>query len=763
MSEIRLRADASQAIGEFKSLNSTVVDTGDTLGALSKNLSDPKEIDALLNKIKELNKAAAEKERQMPGFYGFGQLSDGTGNKGMEMYSGGAGTAQEIARLKMTIENLNRNIEKTNDEISKANENGDAKTTFNWIASLNQMEEAKHRAQNELKRLEASETDKEIEALVKDRKAQMYSQAWNYAIQGANIYNGYRTSIANGDYLGAGANAKDQIGSAAMGLGGSLMSAGGMVATSGIGTIPGAVIAGIGALTMGVGGILKLIAGDEQADNAEARAYESSLPYLHAFNKRYSDGGDIKQHMQQADALREKAVELSKGTGLSTYDFLDTALRQTTYGISQEEALNRTKIAALWANSTGADLATIQDVLGISSRMGRETDTDYLARARNASGLSKAQTQEFLQGLQSVVENGIANGYSKSTEDAAKNFAMFSSLSNHNPLWEGKYAAQKINSISNTIAGATNMDSVDQVLTIDAARKVAETMRNKDFRKLTGFDKTGTYLDAMLIAQNGLTPKLFTEIGKSITALEGDNLVARVEHWKNTSGLNYKGAIELDSMYRNGNMDDTEIEAKIQSMKADKEYQSEETKKMEAINSIDRYVQKIGQSEFWDNYKKLLKIEREQQEKSERIMNPPLHYGSTVTVVKGNEAAAIDQALNDKDLKRLVQKGDLRPGQGGTTYENLINKQGVRFDGRKTIKIGGNDERDTLLKKRFVNWAVTDDRKIDTHEMMSMLRAHDTPEMQKVYNSGNIDEYTAALEKMFKNLLANATFYIRED
>lgn len=110
-----------------------------------------------------------------------------------------------------------------------------------------------------------------------------------------------------------------------------------------------------------------------------------------------------------------------------------------------------------------------------------------------------------------------------------------------------------------------------------------------------------------------------------------------------------------------------------------------------------------------------------------------------------------------------MQKGDLRPGQGGTTYENLINKQGVRFDGRKTIKIGGNDERDTLLKKGFVNWAVTDDGKIDTHEMMSMLRAHDTPEMQKAYNSGDIDTYTAALEKMFKNLLANATFYIRED
>ena len=142
-----------------------------------------------LETVRAQQEAEREAQRKMPGFYGTGAIN-GNNNSSLNQFSGSRETAQEIVRLKATIENLNRNIEKANSEISKSNEKGNARDTFNWTSSLNQMEEAKQRAQNELKRLEASEKDKGIEALVNDRKAQMYSQAWNYAIQGANIYNG---------------------------------------------------------------------------------------------------------------------------------------------------------------------------------------------------------------------------------------------------------------------------------------------------------------------------------------------------------------------------------------------------------------------------------------------------------------------------------------------------------------------------------------------------------------------------------------------
>lgn len=740
---IRMSLDSSDAVSGANAASKAI-------DGVTKSLNDE-----ALASIRAEQAAERAAQRNMPGFNGTGAINGNNNNSSLNQFSGSRETAQEIARLKATIENLNRNIEKANGEIAKSNEKGNSRDTFNWTSSLNQMEEAKQRAQNELKRLEASEKDKGIEALVKDRKAQMYSQAWNYAIQGANIYNGYRTSIASGDYLGAGANAKDQIGSAAMGIGGTLMSAGGMMAVTGVGAIPGLIVGGIGALATGAGGILKLLAGDEQADNAEAKAYENSLPYLNAFNKRYNASGDHKY----TDALRERAVELAKDTGLSTYDFLNTALQQTSFGVSQDEALNRTRMAALWANATGADIGTIQEVLGLSSRMGKETDTSFLAKAREASGLNKAQTTEFLQGLQTVIEDGISKGYTKSTEDAAKNFAMFSSLSGNNPLWEGKYAAQKINTMSNTIAGATNLGDINQVLTIETARRVAGSMNAEDFNALMGFGKTGTYLDAMLMAENGLTPAMFRGLGKTINDLEGDNLTARVERWKSMSGLNYKGAIELDNMYRtNPNMSDEQLKTKIDSMKADPNYQSEETQKMNYINSIDSNVQKIGQSKFWDNFEKLANLEKEQQEKAESI-GKPVHYGNVVSVITGNEVAAVNNAIKNSGLDQLVTRGGLPAGFGGTTYSNLKNARTAKYNQRtgKTEYFGGNDEFDELFKARLGYYAALDDNKISQDEMMKAMKAHDSKEMQAVYNSGDRDAYIAALEAMFKRLFANMT------
>ncbi len=701
--------------------------------------------------VRAQQEAEREAQRKMPGFYGTGAIN-GNNNSSLNQFSGSRDTAQEIVRLKATIENLNRNIEKANSEIAKSNEKGNSRETFNWTASLNQMEEAKQRAQNELKRLEASEKDKGIEVLIKDRKAQMYSQAWNYAIQGANIYNGYRTSIANGDYLGAGANAKDQIGSVAMNLGGTLMSAGGMVAASGIGVIPGAIIAGVGALATGTGGILKLLAGDEEADNAEATAYENSLASLNAFNKRYNASGDH----QYTDDLREKATALAKDTGLSTYNFLDTALQQTSFGVSQDEALNRTKMAAMWANATGTDIGTIQQVLGLSSRMGKETDTSFLARAREAGGLSKAQTNEFLQGLQTVIEDGISKGYNKSTEDAAKNFAMFSGLSGGNPLWEGKYAAQKINTISNTIAGATNLGDINQVLTIEAARKVAGKMKDEDFSKLMGFGKTGTYLDAMLMAENGLTPTMFKEIGKTINDLEGGNLAARVERWKSMSGLNYKGAIELDKMYReNPNMDDTAIQSKINSMKADPNYQSEETRKMNYINSIDSNVQKIGQSKFWDNFGKLERVNNDYQRKALGI----------------GHLAAIDASADRQGLYQNITKDSLEQNRNlyDSSFKGLYEK--AKRENRKVDGSFGTDFLSYLLRtdegnnvyddfiNREVGRVANADGRTEKGEINGILKKLDNhKDFAKAYMGDNMEELKRVIREALTETLNNAVF-----
>lgn len=736
---IRMGLDSSEAVSGANAASKAI-------DGVTKSLNDE-----ALASIRAEQAAERAVQRNIPGFNGTGAINGNNNNSSLNQFSGSRETAQEIARLKSTIENLNRNIEKANGEIAKSNEKGNGRDTLNWTSSLNQMEEAKQRAQNELKRLEASEKDKGIEALVKDRKAQMYSQSWNYAIQGANIYNGYRTSIASGDYLGAGANAKDQIGGATMGIGGTLMSAGGMMAVTGVGAIPGLIVGGIGAAATGAGGIFKLLAGDEQADNAEAKAYENSLPYLNAFNKRYNASGDYKS----TDALRERAVELAKDTGLSTNDFLNTALQQTSFGVSQDEALNRTRMAALWANATGADIGTIQEVLGISSRMGKETDTSFLAKAREASGLDKAQTTEFLQGLQTVIEDGISKGYTKSTEDAAENFAMFSSLSGGNPLWEGKYAAQKINTMSNTIAGATNLGDINQVLTIETARRVAGSMKAEDFNALMGFGKTGTYLDAMLMAENGLTPAMFRGVGKTINDLEGDNLTARVERWKSMSGLNYKGAIELDNMYRtNPNMSDELLKEKIDKMKGDPNYQSEETKKMNAINELNKSVQEIGQSKFWDNIKQLEEMAVEYRGKA---------------LQTGNQAA-IDASADRQGLYQKVTKDALNGNKNryDDVYKGMFEK--AKKEGRRVENFGtdvlsyllrsdeGNNIYDDIIN-REVGRAASSDGNVDPGEINSLLeKINNHKDFAKAYMGNNTEELKRVIQEALTGALNGIVF-----
>ena len=768
---IRMNLDSSGIVSGARQGADSI---GELAGALS-NISEaaskaltPEETQRVLADVQKLNSEVQNLQRNMPGFNGGitgalnNQQINSTGKSEKEL------RADEINRLKLTIDNLNRNIEKANASLAEATESNKSKESFNWSANLNQMEEAKQRAQNELRRLEAADKKDSVGALLNERKAQLWSQGWNYAVQGANIYNGYRTSIANGDYLGAGANAKDQIGGAAMGIGGTLMSAGGMMAVTGVGVIPGLIVGGIGALATGVGGILKLIAGDEQADNAEANAYEKSLPALNAFNKRFVNNGDWKDNAERTDSLRIKMEEAARGTGLSTYDFANAATQFAAYGsVSKDTAIKRTRMAALWANSTGADVNTVADVIGTSNRMGKYVDTGYLSQVRNATAMTKAQTQEFLTSLQSIVESGISNGYAKSTKDVAENFVMFSRLSDDNPLWEGKYAASKINTINSGIASATNLGDVNQVITVETAKNIVDGMKDSDFMNAlnTKYGKTGTYIDYMMMTENGLTPKMFNGIGKAITSLEGDNLAARVERWKSISGLNYKGAYELDRMYQKGGMSESEIASTIDSMRKDNDYKSEETKKMDMINSIDINVQKIGQSKFWDNLDKLEAMQSEYTGLPTTKTKEGDNYGQLTTVTEGQEIEAANAALNDKNIQtgRKGVRGDTPLSVRSTTYKNLIQAEHtVRLKQRgvytgKTYTEGGNDSRDNLFKERFAKYAALDDGKISTGELMKALTEHDKPEMQKLYKEGSDRAYFDALEAMLTRLFGSIT------
>ena len=761
MNTIRLSGDGSQLVGEMRAVKDSVDDTISAFGKLNeaqKN-GDYSTAAQITHQIDTAPQLKPDGLNIQGGAF--------SGNMGGASYGG-----MNASKLDMRLELLTKTIDELTHQLEEATEKGQSREAYTISAALNNVEQEKQLLEHE-KKLSEQKTDESgaMDAIKRYGLARFFTQGLGYAQQIAGIGFNRRTAMATGDYLGADVGVLEGASNITQGIGGSLFGAGMTVGATPVGWG----LMGVGGLLSILGTIGNIISGDKKADIAEGAAYERSLVHTGALNRRYAQGGTWEDNANRTSELLEKAAKYAEGTNMSAYGIVDIATQMSQYGVGTSDlALKQASDVAARVNATGVDAATVQNFLGTALRYGDRSDVlGYASQARQAAGMTKAQDKEFLTALQSVIEEGIAGGYVKSVEDVSKTMTMFARLSNNNPLWQGAQGASRLRQMDSSIAGATGLQSTSDMIVVTAAQSIldnpniSEKEKNKFFEtrdkngKVTGSRRTGTYIDTMLLTEQGTNPQMFTEIAKSVQALEGKgNVAGQVERFKDIFKLNYQGAVDVYNMFQelqNGKMTEADFQKQIASMQKDAAYQSDDTKRQNAITNIETNVALMAKSKFWEgtDYLSGISIER-------GGVSNPLHYGNTVEVIKGNEAAAVDQALNDKDLKRLVQKGGLQPGQGGTTYENLINKQGVRFDGRKTVKIGGNDERDELLMQGFVNWAVKNDGKIDAQELIRMLKAHDSPEMQKVYNSGNIDEYVAAFEAMLQRLFANATIYINK-
>ena len=116
---IRMSLDSSDAVSGANAASKAI-------DGVTKSLNDE-----ALASIRAEQAAERVAQRNMPGFNGTGAINGNNNNSSLNQFSGSRETAQEIARLKATIENLNRNIEKANGEIAKSNEKGNSRDTFN--------------------------------------------------------------------------------------------------------------------------------------------------------------------------------------------------------------------------------------------------------------------------------------------------------------------------------------------------------------------------------------------------------------------------------------------------------------------------------------------------------------------------------------------------------------------------------------------------------------------------------------------------------
>ena len=698
---IRFNVDASQAIGEFKTLD-------DTIGALTKDLAEAQQMGdqsraaQITHQIDTARLLKPDGSNMPGGTFG--------GTAGAASYSG-----MNANKLDMRLELLTKTIDELTHQLEEATEKGQSREAYNISATLNNVEQEKQRLEHE-KKLSEQKTDESgaMDAIKRYGLARFFTQGLGYAQQIAGIGFNRRTAMANGDYLGADVGVLEGASNIAQGIGGSLFGAGMTVGATPVGWG----LMGVGGLLSILGTIGNILSGDKKADIAEGAAYERSLVHTGALNRRYAQGGTWEDNANRTSELLEKGAKYAEGTGMSAYGIVDIATQMSQYGAgSSDLALKQASDVAARVNATGVDAATVQNFLGTAYRYGDRGDVlGYASQARQAAGMTKAQDKEFLTALQSVIEEGIAGGYVKSVEDVSKTMTMFARLSDNNPLWQGAQGASRLRQMDSAISGATELQSTSDMIVATAASGILDGKNIAQRNKLIHGGATGTYVDTMLLMEQGNNPEMFTEIAKSVQDLEGKgNIAGQIERFKDIFKLNYHGSRDVYNMFQefqDGKMTATTFQKKIESMKKDAAYQSDDTKRQNAITNIEASVALMAKSKFWEATDYLSNMSADKEYDLLKAETGKADFNFSTALVK--EGVGNDEL--DKLILRLVNEyaanGEQpgfwghKPSANGTPDQSEIDSAIKAMDSNKALKLayakGDQETLITLLRQMLI-------------------------------------------------------------
>ncbi len=527
---------------------------------------------------------ASQARQEMQGIGSWGEQADAIGKQEKDRASklleeAGYNTAgmsgkQKAAVYEQKLTETNKQLEAIRQLLARDLEAGNTAAAKDDAASMNQMEQLRAGYEKELRAAKEGK-DSSDSILKKGLIGNMISQGVGYAIQGANLYNGYRQNMANGNYAGADAAMMGGMGSSLMGLSGSLM----MI--PGIGPI-------LGILSMLVGGGLSIGASNREADNAEADAYARKIAPAHRLNRLFGDGSEAENNAN-AFSLYKAAREKAAGTGLSTGDFLEAMATAAGYNRNRAETLEDTRNAALFSNSSGVDLGLTQRLIGTARNYGDKEDVlKYVDQARAWSGMGREWDNEFIESVTRAMEEGISKGFVRSAEDAAGTLAMFTRLSGQDPLWTGKQGQDRISRMQNGIAGATAMQSVEDVMTFQAARNILGT---EEGRKLLGDDyvQGADWINEELLMERA-PGALMVEMMKNLNSYESggsaDSAITRIKNMFHLSSTSE--AAKLYRMHLEGaSAEDLTKAIQGQTENLVGTYTSEETRHQDVQNILD--------------------------------------------------------------------------------------------------------------------------------------------------------------------------------
>jgi hypothetical protein len=532
----------------------------------------------------------------------------------------------DTSQAKTQVSDLSRTIADLNEKIREATEAGDWKSVAQLTQALGDTASARGQIMQQAKQVnpQAQETMKNG-GIFGGQYSWLMQNAVNQVVSGfIRILESAHTAAkqrASGDYGGAAVGeqkAEGETWGRAAGTAAGLALNALDLAAPGLGktlsTILTPIFANIGEY---IGGGKSR---ETELDLTYSAQYEKIFSQLDSLNQLY--GGDINKktfedNNQHGLEMYSRAAVATEGTGLTTQALIEAMKQIGSYGVrSETQALNMAQNQAVWSRFTGADLSTIQKFAGQSYRYGGETGAVSTAYGGlMAQNMGKGQFTEFLNSMERILEEGIAKGFVRSSEEIAGNMAMLYKLSSGSSLWQGEQGAQRLSQMNMAISNATNLQSVEDVISYGViARELLgedESAREANFISHGGQKKnyTGTYVDTMQILERGLSPELLKGQFEAVKRLEGgENRAGIIERFKTMFGLNYTGATDVWAMMNNaetdkdGNLtfDGKDIVGIIEKMKIDPRYQSDSEKWQTAMNKYTDALVNVGKFKFDD-------------------------------------------------------------------------------------------------------------------------------------------------------------------
>lgn len=343
--------------------------------------------------------------------------------------------------------------------------------------------------------------------------------------------------------------------------------------------IPGIAIAG-------------MVAGTAKKANDK---YKESESLINNTGKAFTFDGDSDTNFYYYKRINDYNV----GTGLNNDDFNQYVQTLAKQGITDVDTAGRSAREALkWAYATNGDESQYINLAGKMARYGGSTsignDFAYLYGAAKASGLDNTQMGEFLMGIESVMEDGIAKGFTRSAKDVADTMVMFSKLSNNDKFWQGERGAQRINQINSGLANATSMSTSAHVMTMQAFSSLYGDDENRRKADLgSNYIENGGYLNDMLLMEKGLNANVFSSLMKTLDVRTGGDIQAKAEYLRDITGMNYTGVSKLLQL-ENSVLTQEELEEAIKELEKDPENQNLETRMIQALNKFDETAKESG-------------------------------------------------------------------------------------------------------------------------------------------------------------------------